>query len=64
MGEPGVGKSRLFYEFIRSHRTEGWLVLESSGVLWQGDVVAPLVELLKGYFKSRPRTMLARFGPR
>jgi KaiC/GvpD/RAD55 family RecA-like ATPase len=32
VGEPGVGKSRLFYEFSRSHRTEGWLVLESSSV--------------------------------
>ena len=25
VGEPGVGKSRLFYEFTHSHRTEGWL---------------------------------------
>ena len=26
VGEPGVGKSRLFYEFIHSHRTaRGWL---------------------------------------
>ena len=23
VGEPGVGKSRLFHEFIRSHRTHG-----------------------------------------
>src|SRR5215813_27527 len=30
VGEPGVGKSRLFYEFIHSYRTHGWLVLESS----------------------------------
>ena len=30
MGEPGVGKSRLFYEFICSHRTQGWLLLESA----------------------------------
>ena len=32
VGEPGVGKSRLFYEFVRSHRTHGWLVLESASV--------------------------------
>ena len=32
MGEPGVGKTRLFYEFICSHRTHGWLLLESPGV--------------------------------
>jgi class 3 adenylate cyclase len=30
VGEPGVGKSRLVYEGTRSHRTQGWLVLESS----------------------------------
>lgn len=30
VGEPGVGKSRLFHEFVRSHRTHGWLVLEST----------------------------------
>ncbi|HEV2055384.1 MAG TPA: adenylate/guanylate cyclase domain-containing protein, partial [Methylomirabilota bacterium] len=29
-GEPGVGKSRLFWEFTHSHRTHGWLILESS----------------------------------
>jgi len=32
VGEPGVGKSRLYWEFARSHRTEGWLVLESASV--------------------------------
>jgi len=32
VGEPGVGKSRLFHEFIRSHRTRGWLVLESTSM--------------------------------
>jgi len=31
-GEPGVGKSRLLYECIHSHRTRGWLVLESAAV--------------------------------
>ena len=29
VGEAGVGKSRLAWEFTRSHRTHGWLVLES-----------------------------------
>jgi class 3 adenylate cyclase len=28
VGEAGVGKSRLVYEFIHSHHTPGWLVLE------------------------------------
>jgi class 3 adenylate cyclase len=28
VGEAGVGKSRLVYEFLHSHHTPGWLVLE------------------------------------
>src|SRR5688500_8498330 len=32
VGEPGVGKSRLVWEFGHSHRTHGWLVLESGSV--------------------------------
>src|SRR5262249_18732999 len=32
VGEPGVGKSRLYWEFIHSHRTAGWLVLEASSI--------------------------------
>lgn len=51
MGEPGVGKSRLFYEFIRSHRVEGWLVLENSSVSYgKANPWHPVIDLLKGYF--------------
>jgi hypothetical protein len=32
VGEPGVGKSRTVYEFVHSHHTPGWLVLESASV--------------------------------
>jgi hypothetical protein len=32
VAEPGVGKSRLVYEFRHSHRMEGWLVLGRSSV--------------------------------
>ena len=32
VGEPGVGKSRLVWEFTHSHRTQGWLVLEAGSV--------------------------------
>src|SRR5437867_3244015 len=32
VGEAGVGKSRLLFEFTHSHRMQGWLVLESSAV--------------------------------
>jgi class 3 adenylate cyclase/tetratricopeptide (TPR) repeat protein len=50
-GEPGVGKSRLFWEFTHSHRTHGWLVLESSPVSY-GKMTSylPVSELLKTYF--------------
>ena len=32
VGEAGVGKSRLVYEFSHSHRLQGWLTLESASV--------------------------------
>ena len=32
VGEPGVGKSRLIYEFVRSRPYEPWLVIESGSV--------------------------------
>ena len=41
VGEPGVGKSRLYWEFTRSHRTHGWLIARRQlGVLWQADSVS------------------------
>ena len=50
-GEPGVGKSRLFWEFTHSHRTHGWLVLESSPVSYgKMNSYLPVSELLKTYF--------------
>ena len=52
VGEPGVGKSRLFYEFIRSRHAADWLVLESASVSWgKADPWHPIVELLKTYFE-------------
>ncbi len=52
VGEPGVGKSRLFYEFTRSHRTQGWLLLESSSVSYgKASSYLPLIDLLKIYFQ-------------
>jgi hypothetical protein len=32
VGEAGVGKSRLTYEFRHSHRVQDWLILEASSV--------------------------------
>ncbi len=52
VGEPGVGKSRLFYEFTHSHRTSDWLILESASVSY-GKATAwlPVIDLLKTYFR-------------
>jgi class 3 adenylate cyclase/tetratricopeptide (TPR) repeat protein len=56
VGEPGVGKSRLFWEFIHSHRTHGWLVLEGGTASYsQSSVFLPVIDLLKGYFQIEPR---------
>jgi class 3 adenylate cyclase/tetratricopeptide (TPR) repeat protein len=56
VGEPGVGKSRLFWEFTHSHRTQGWLIVESSSVSYgKATAFLPLVELLRGYFQIDAR---------
>jgi class 3 adenylate cyclase len=50
VGEPGVGKSRLVWEFTHSHRTQGWLVLESGSVSYSKAIsYLPVIDLLKGY---------------
>ena len=56
VGEPGVGKSRLIWEFTHSHRTAGWLILESSAVSY-GKLSAylPVVDLLRSYFQIEDR---------
>src|SRR5262245_45487493 len=56
VGEPGVGKSRLFHEFTHSHRVQDWLVLQSGSVSY-GKVTSylPVVDLLKAYFKVHDR---------
>jgi class 3 adenylate cyclase/tetratricopeptide (TPR) repeat protein len=56
VGEPGVGKSRLVWEFTHSHRTQGCLVLEASSVSYgKSSTYLPVIELLKGYFQIEPR---------
>ena len=50
MGEPGVGKSRLFYEF-RLTSQSGCLVLEAFSVSYgKASPYLPVIELLKSYF--------------
>jgi predicted ATPase len=56
VGEAGVGKSRLFYEFTHSHRVQEWLVLESGSVSYgRATSYMPVVDLLKAYFKVQDR---------
>ena len=56
VGEPGLGKSRLFFEFIHSHHTQGWLILESGSVSYgKATPYLPVIDLLKAYFKIQDR---------
>jgi class 3 adenylate cyclase len=56
VGDPGVGKSRLFWEFTHSHRTQGWLIVESSSVSYgKATAFLPLIQLLRTYFQIEAR---------
>ena len=56
VGEAGVGKSRLVYELVHSHRLHGWLTLESASVSYgKATSYLPVIDLLKGYFKIQDR---------
>ena len=65
VGEAGVGKSRLVYELVHSHRTQSWLVLESASVSYgKATPYFPVIDLLKRYChiedQDDSRTMRAR----
>ena len=50
VGEAGVGKSRLVYEVIHSHRIQGWRMLESASVSYgKATPYFPVIDLLKRY---------------
>jgi class 3 adenylate cyclase/tetratricopeptide (TPR) repeat protein len=54
-GEAGVGKSRLMWEFTRSHRTLGWLLLEAPSVSYsKATPYAPITTMLQAYFQLEP----------
>jgi class 3 adenylate cyclase len=56
VGEPGVGKSRLVWEFTHSHRSLDWLVLEAASVSYgKAATYLPVIELLRGYFQIDTR---------
>ena len=56
VGEPGVGKSRLYWEFTHSHRLLGWRALESGSVSYgKTTPYLPVIDLLKVYFQIERR---------
>ena len=65
VGEPGVGKSRLFYELTHSHRTRGWLIVEGGSVSYgKSTPYLPVIDLLRTYFgvesRDEPRRVRER----
>jgi class 3 adenylate cyclase len=51
MAEPGVGKSRLFFEFKATSQS-GWMVLEAFSVSHgKASAYLPVIDLLRNYFK-------------
>jgi class 3 adenylate cyclase/tetratricopeptide (TPR) repeat protein len=65
VGEAGVGKSRLVYEGVHAHSTQGWRVLESASVSYgKATPYFPVVDLLKRYAHvedaDEPRTVRAK----
>jgi class 3 adenylate cyclase/tetratricopeptide (TPR) repeat protein len=56
VGDPGVGKSRLFFEFARSSHARDWLMLEADSVTYGRAVpYLPVIALLKAYFQIEDR---------
>src|SRR4029077_2899095 len=51
MAEPGVGKSRLFFEFKATSQS-GWMVLETFSISHgKASAYLPIIDLLRNYFK-------------
>ena len=56
VGEAGVGKSRLLWEFINSRRVQDSLILVSSATSYgKGTPYLLVIDLLKAYFHIEPR---------
>ena len=50
--EPGIGKTRLVYEFVHSQEIKGWRLLESSSLAYEKEnSYLPIIELLRRYFE-------------
>ncbi|MCI0546641.1 MAG: sigma 54-interacting transcriptional regulator, partial [Candidatus Rokubacteria bacterium] len=56
VGEPGVGKSRLLWEFTHAHRSDQWLLLQAGApALPSTTPYLPVIELARSYFALEPR---------
>jgi class 3 adenylate cyclase/tetratricopeptide (TPR) repeat protein len=57
VGEPGVGKSRLFYEFTRVERMPDWRILKTGAASYgKATAYRPVIDLLRAYFKLHDRS--------
>jgi predicted ATPase len=56
IGEPGMGKTRLCYEFIRDQLAHPWCMLDTRAVSYDQAVpYVPVIHLLKDYFQLAER---------
>ena len=56
MGEPGVGKSRLFHEFTRAERMPGWRIVKTGAFSYdKATAYRPVIDLLRAYFEVYDR---------
>jgi len=58
VGEPGVGKSRLYWEFTHSEPLAAWKILTTGSVSYgKATAYLPLINLLRDYFGLDERDM-------
>ena len=56
VGEPGVGKSRLFHELTRPERMPGWRILKTRAFSYdKSTAYRPVIDLLRAYFEVHDR---------
>ena len=63
LGEPGVGKSRLLYEFVQGTGTRDWLILEGRAFSYtQTTPYLALIDVLKAYFQIEDQDDATKIG--
>ncbi len=61
IAEPGVGKSRLFWEFTHSEPIQRWLVLKSAAASYgKATPYRPVIDFFKSYFQVQDHDDAAR----